>query len=214
VTRGGIKTLIQAAGHGTDTDAAQNAAIEASLNELAQLKDWSWLEAQSASATIAVGDRSVNALPTDISTVTDVRIEFGTDYIEELFFMESGELLERSHLDRDNGVPMYWTWYNNELLIHPRPDKVYVVTLDYKMTPTPPPDDGWVPPFDAQHHMVLAWGALRWLSFRQRDWNAYNAASSEYRLAIRAMMSDDESAKPARNVPHWRGWGLVKRAGS
>lgn len=209
MTRADIKTLLQAAGYATDTDTAQNAAIDAAFREVAGSRNWGWLQA-TATPTLTVGSNVLTALPTDLAMPTEVRIEFGTDFIEPLKFLDYDELNDKIHKYRENDVPVQWSWYNNTIYIWPRPDKAYTVTLDYYSIPVGPTGDSWVPPFDSDFHQILAWGALRWLSFRERDWWAHMTADQEYRQLLREMESADARGSESAVVGKWAGWQRVK----
>lgn len=210
MTRAEIKTLIQAAGHGTDTDAAQNEAIRAAFNELAGMRQWSWLETVQTDATTTIGDNTVDGLDTDINTVNEVFLTLGSDAYAPLIRIDSAELLRKANEDTVNDVPIWYAEYDGGLLVHPRPNQAYTVTVHYIQVPAEPSGDAWVPPFDANFHYVLAWGALRYLSFRQRDWSAYNMATAEFRMGVREMAQADNRGSDSDRVEPWDGWSLVK----
>jgi hypothetical protein len=210
VTRGDIKTMIQAAGHGTDTDSAQSQAIQEAFQEVVGRRTWTWNEAVSTTATVAIGDNSVNNMPTDIDFIDDVFLEVGADYKAPLTRMDAQELLSRAHEDRVNDIPLYYTEYEGSLLLHPRPVAAYTITIHYHKVPALPTTDAWVPPFPEAYHEVLAFGALRLMAYRQRDWQAYSVADATYRMILRDMETSDRRGEQSDSVEPWDGWTLVK----
>jgi hypothetical protein len=144
--RSDIKTALQALGYGTDTDTQQNEAISSTVRRVAGMHRWPWQELHVATGALAVGASTVTSVPTDVLHLDSVRAESGTNYIEPAW-MNAQDLRSALHIDRDNGVPENWTRHAGSVLVYPRADLAYTITMDYVKIPTVPAADGTELPF-------------------------------------------------------------------
>lgn len=184
---GQLRTALQTKGYGTDTATAQTAMLNSVYRRVAGLHRWPWLEVQDVSITTTVGDSDYSlAALTTLAHIDAVRIEKGTDR-PELEYLEPQDFRDLEHVDRDNGVPLYWTYAASELRLWPAPDQAYTVTIDYIKRTTDLSADADSPLFDSQYHDVLVWGAIAEMAFRERDWSAKNFADAEYRQRLMEM---------------------------
>lgn len=210
--RAAIKTLIQAGGYGSGVqdEAAQDQAITAALLELASDRDWSWLEA-SATGTLTVGDEEVPS-PADLAYPRAVRLSLAGDGFDPLEEMGADHVVHYLHIDDGTDNPDRWAWYHKTIIVYPRPDLAYTYVLDYIKEPdlTAFDTDLESPDFATQFHVVLAWGAMRWLATRQRDWTAKAAYDAEWAAAKLSFANADIPAQSDR-VAHWPGWGTVEQ---
>jgi hypothetical protein len=205
--RSDILTLIQAAGHGTDTAsvAAQNKAIDAVYLEIAAEREWSWL------FMTTTGNMTVNATtitkPADLVVPKGVFPSFGTLTYEPLTELSAEEMRVNQHLDLGTGLPAWWAWVNRTIAIWPRPDIAYAYRLDYIKEPetTSFDDPSDAAPWNKQFHALIAWGALRWLAFRQRDQAGYGIAAAEY-TAAKLNFAQADRWGDQQNVKQWAGW--------
>lgn len=175
-----LRTALQAKGYGTDSATAQTELINSVYRRLAGRRRWKWTEAQNTSI-VTVAGTSAYALTgiTDFLHPDAVRIEVGTEYLP-MEYMDYEELRDRQHADRDRGVPEFWTIGRGQLLLWPTPERVYTVTVDYTKDPPDLSADGDTPIFPATYHDILVWGAIKEISFRQRDWGAHQYATKEF----------------------------------
>lgn len=209
-----IRNLIQAAGYGADVPSvlAQDLAISAVLIDISQERDWSWLRATDGTKTLTVGS-AVVPLPTDIDIPIALRISFGGVGFEPVEQSEGAEVQRLLHLIQDVGQPTRWNWFEGGVWVEPRADKAYDVDLDYIKTPVidsvTPFTDTEAMPFTLRFHTVVAWGAIRYLAFRQGDQAKYAIANAEFTAAKLKMERRDRS--PAQSVvQHWPGWQPIE----
>lgn len=213
-----IRVLIQAAGYGTDTAsvAAQNQAISAAFMELQAERKWSWLRARSSAITLTAGSETVSlASVTDLAVPLAAYLKDGSSAAYDLEKVDPDTL--QRNLDLDLPVarnrPTQWAWVRNTVLVYPRPDKAYTVTLDYVKgvaeTSFDATDEALPTGFDPRFAVIIAWGAIRWLARRQRDEPTYQAASSEWARAKQQFEQEDQP--PGQDqVRDWSGWNVVR----
>jgi hypothetical protein len=209
VDRAAIKTLIQAAGYGADTQSvtAQEQAISAVLLELAAERQWSWLH-KTSTGVLVVGDEEV-PLPADFAYPLKVSladsVTGGYDPLQEL---DADHVTHYLHIDDGTDLPDRWAFHQRTVVLYPRPDRAYTYVLEYIKEPTATDfdTDGESPDFPNQFHPLMAWGAMRWLATRQRDWSAKAAYDAEYERAKLNFSQADRRGDPDR-VVHWPGWG-------
>lgn len=210
--RSAIRTLIQAAGYGTSTDAvaAQNQAITATLLELSGERSWSWLR-ESYATTLLVGNPAC-PLPTDIDFPVEIRLSFAGIGYNPIEKSEGTEVQRLLQLDGTVGQPTKWNWFERAVWVNPRPDIAYDVDLDYIKVPdlTTFDTDAEVPPFSLRFHAVLSWGAIRYLAIRARDGATAAIASAEYANAKLKMERADHDIDDQRHVDHWIGWATLE----
>jgi hypothetical protein len=174
-----LRTSLQAKGYGTDSATAQTEMINSVYRRLAGKRRWPWMEAQATTATIAGTTNYSVAAITDWLHPDAVRIEISTEY-PVLQYVDPQELRSLAHSDRARGVPQYWTYARGQLHVWPAPDRAYTLTIDYTKDPPDLTADADTPVFAATYHDVLVWAAAKEITFRQRDWGAYQYAKQEY----------------------------------
>lgn len=189
MTRGTLKTALQALGYSTDTDTAQNEAVAAAVRRVAGIKRWPWQESTSAAATIAVGGSALSALPANFLHPDAVRITFGSE-TSSLDWVQPQEIRQALHLDQLKGLPYWWTYYAGQVLVYPRADRLYTATLDYVSKPAAITADSDTLPGPDNYHDLYKWLAAEHLAFRERDWNAYNAARAQRAEAMGEMTAE------------------------
>jgi hypothetical protein len=205
--------LIQAAGYGTDTQSAN--AIDDALNaawlEVASEREFSFLHARNTANSLTIGSE-VTPLPSDIAVPKHIRLSTAT---ESHTLQEVDARTVQDRLDADlpttTGVPMEWAWVRQTVLVWPRPDKAYSVAFEYIKTPDPGDFDaaGEAFPFiDDRFAPVLAWAAIRWMAFRQRDQVFYGIAKQEYEQA-KANLSASDRRGEQKHVAEWDGWSVL-----
>jgi hypothetical protein len=207
VDRAALKTLIQAAGYGTTTadTNAQDKALDAVLLELSAEREWSWLFV-TASGTMTVNATTISK-PADLVVPKGVFPSFGTTKYDPLTELSAEEMRINQHLDVGTGLPAWWAWVDRTIAIWPRPDIAYAYRLDYVKEPDTAGFSAGTdsPPFSKLFHPVMAWGAIRWLAFRQRDLWSYWNATDEYKQAKLNFSQADRSGDQL-SVKQWAGW--------
>lgn len=207
MTRAELKTSIQALGYGTDTDTAQNEAINSTIRRVEGYKRWPWQETESTAITLALAAKTLASVPADVLHVDAVRLQSGTDEYEPEF-KPAQEVRRLLHLDRDNGTPRYWTKYAGSILIYPRADRAYTGTLDYVKDPADLSADGNSPLVPATYHDVIKWGSVAQLAYRERDWQAVDHADKMYAIAFAEMNAavgvlERQNASHVKRSGHW-----------
>jgi hypothetical protein len=140
-----------------------------------------------------------------------VRLSLGVTY-EPLGEASADDLRTWLHNDLVSDVPVAWAWVDRQVKVYSRPNLAYGVTLDYVRVPDAADFDtgAELPPFEGRFHALLAWGAMRWLAFRQRDQVSYGIASTEWTNGINKFTRQDRSGQPTRVVatgsPNPVGW--------
>lgn len=207
VTEAALQAAIQAKGYGTDSATAQVEAIKSAWRRVLGLRRWPFLEA-TATTTATVGSETVSlAAITDLARVEAVRLTIGTEGYGDLTFVERGRLRNWLASDRDQATPDAWTFHAGAVLLYPRPERAYTVTIDYKKRPA---YNGSDIVFPEGYEDVLVWGAITELSFRQRELNGYADAQFKDRLSE---MIDDyglEQRQGSREVGHSSVWYEVR----
>ena len=173
-----LRTALQTRGYATDTATQQTELLNAVYREIAGVRRWDWMEA-TTTAPCVVGTETVTPVATDILAVDALRILSGTSYYL-LDYEPPQQFKERSYVDRDVGTPQYWTYSQGAYRLWPRPDKTYTVDIDYVKDPADLSADGDTPLLPATYHDLLIWGAVRDITFRERDWNGNNVATKRF----------------------------------
>jgi hypothetical protein len=207
MTRAEIKTSVQALGYGTDTDTAQNEAINSTIRRIEGFKRWPWQEVESTAITLAIAAKTLAGVPADLLHVDAVRLVNGTTKYEPIF-RSPQEVRRLLHNDTDNGTPRYWTKYAGSIYIYPRGDAAYTGTLDYIKDPTDLTADGSSPILPATYHDCVKWGVVAQLAFRERDWAAAGQAEKMYALSFAEMnaaigLRERQNATHITRSSHW-----------
>lgn len=186
MNRADLRAAIRALGFETDTDSAQNEAIKQADRRINAIQRWRWLESTTAALTIAQGATDVSALPADFLHPDAMRVEVtGAEY--DMKYKAPQEVRQLLHLDRDEGVPLYWTFYNGTISVYPRADAQYTVALDYMKSPPGLNVDTDSPPAPALYHDVWVWAAVSFLAARQRDWSFHQFAERQFEQRLADM---------------------------
>lgn len=207
VTEADLQASIQAKGYGTDSATAQAVAIKSAWRRVLGMRHWPFLEASQA-LTATTGSETVSlAAITDLARVEAVRLTFGTEGYGKLDFVERGRLRNWLGDDRDQGAPTCWTTHAGALLLYPRPERAYTVTVDYKKRPA---YSAAAIDFPEEYQDVLVWGAVSELTFRQRELNGY--AEQQFQDRLREMIGDYfiEQRQGTREVGHSDVWAEVR----
>lgn len=213
--RSEVRALIQAAGFATDTQsvAAQDFAISAVVAEISSEREWSWLQT-TATGTLTIGSENITE-PTDMVVPKSFKIKTTSaaySPLEEVTAESIDESVWTTSVPAPaaQGVPDRWAYRNNQVVIYPRPDAAYSYELTYVKEPTLDFDGtfaaGETIPFTPdQFHVVIAWGSIRWLALRARDYALYDRASAEYQRSKSQLEGQDRRGEP-RYVKEWDGW--------
>jgi hypothetical protein len=182
-----LQTSIQALGYEADSAAPQIEFINQFKRRVEGLRRWDFLERENTTLVTAVGSTTVNlAGVTDLRDIDALRIADGTNYYL-LKYLPQQAFSDRAHLDRDNGVPQYWTWANNTLSVYPRPDLVYTVTMEYlKYSPDLAVGTD-VPSWPLPYHDILVFGPASSMAIRQRDQSLYGICYGQYKERLDEM---------------------------
>lgn len=210
-----LRTIIQTAGHGTDTAsvAAQNSALQQAFYEVWTRRAWTWRRATAAPVAVVGNQALTTAAITDLAYPVKLRISESGIFLGDVEAIRPEVIEDYLAHDTGTGPPTYWSWSNQQVIVYPRPDKVYTVSMVYIKQPAKTlfDDDTDSIPFPEQYHPVLAWVALRILGFRQRDPTQYNIAKAEAEAFLTQMEREDSRAEQGQtSVVHWAGWDLVK----
>lgn len=207
VTEAALQTAIQAKGYGTDSATAQVEAIKSAWRRVLGLRRWPFLEA-AATTTATVGSETVSlAAITDLARVEAIRLTIGTEGYGDLRFVERGQLRNWLTSDLDQATPYAWTLHAGAVLLYPRPERAYTVTVDYKKRPTYNAADILFP---EDYQDVLVWAAISELTFRQRELNGYAEAQFKDRLGEMIVDYGLEQRQGSREVGHSSIWYEVR----
>lgn len=185
VTEAALQALIQDQGYGTDTATVQARAIQSTWRRVLGMRRWAFLDA-TANVTATTGSETVSLSSiTDFGRIKRVRIISGTDRYDALDYRTSGEIRDLLSENADQCAPEYWSLWAGAVLLFPRPDKAYTVTIDYVKKPAYSTTDIVFP---EMHQDVLVWGAVASLAYRQREYTAAAYAQNEYQSRLQEMI--------------------------
>lgn len=183
---GQLRTSLQTKGWETDTATIQTEALNAAYRRVVAYKRWPFMEAEgTVTATVGQGNVSLAALTTLLS-IDSIRLASGTQY-PEVSYRDPETVKAALHADRDNGTPVWWTYYDDQLWLYPRPDLAYTVTVQYILDPPDLSADGDTPIIPAAYHDLLVWGAISDIAFRERDYTGQAVADQKYARLLREM---------------------------
>lgn len=218
-----LRTAIQQRGYASDTATAQTELLNSVYRRLSGMRRWPWLETGTAGLVTIVGQSAYNLLSTvpDFLHVDAVRLEIGTEYYD-LEYEREQDFRSLQHTDRTNGIPSLWTLRGRaDLNLHPRPDRVYTVTVDYLKDPPDLLSDSDQPLVPATYQDILVWGAIVELAYRERDWQGVQVADANYGQRLLDMMLEygltqrQTSTQVVQSGTYdhldertWRQWGI------
>jgi hypothetical protein len=185
VTETGISTAVQAEGYGGAADlAATPTILQGVWRRVLALRRWPFLEA-TQNLTAVVGSETVSTTPiTDFSQIDAVRLSFGSEGYDPDFVPAQRIRALLTQNAQATGTPVYWSEYQGSILLYPRPERAYAVTVDYTRRPT---YDPLAIVFPDQHQDVLVWGVIVRKAYRQRDWQGMQFAQEQYREHLEEM---------------------------
>lgn len=214
--RPALRALIQTYGHGTSAAdlVAQNTALTAAYFDLAGRAPWSWRRKKATTPVLTIGSEILGSLPADFQYPLGLRLSNASAGLERLEYRMPEDIDEDLALDTGTGWPIYWSWRNGQVIVFPRPDAAYTVSLDYIRTlaTTEFDDDTDVLPFPEQYHPIVADLARAILAGRQRDWAQKGDAAADAERKILPMLREDKRGTQTHVQP-WGGWRLVKGSG-
>lgn len=214
MTRDDLRAIVQAAGHGSDAAsvAVQNSLLKVAFYEVWNRRAWLWRRA-TAVPTVAAGDNTLNALPSDMAYPIRLRLSLSGVDIGDVDPIRPEVLEDYAAHDTGTGAPAYWTWKDGAVYLYPTPDQVYTASLTYVRSTAEVSfdDDTDVIPWDEEFHPVLAWITISYLGLRQDNPTRYNVARAEAdKLLLRMEQADSRERIDQTSVIHWPGWDLVK----
>ena len=214
MTRDDLRGIIQAGGYGTDAGAVavQNSLLKVAFYEVWNRRAWLWRRA-TAVPTVAIGDSTLNGLPTDMAYPIKLRLSLNGIDVGDVDPIRPEVLEDYQAHDTGTGAPAYWTWKDGAVSLYPTPDQVYTASLTYVKSTAEVQfdDDTDVIPWDEEFHPVLAWIALAYLGVRNDNPTRYNIARAEAdKLLLRMEQADSRERVNQTSVVHWHGWDMVK----
>lgn len=199
---------IQAKGYGSDSESAQFVAVQAELRRIYGLRRWKWLDATGTLTTTVDNDLVATTSLTDLRAIDAVRVSYGTTEYDDLEWMPTQQLRDLSHAERESATPRYWTQLGSAIRLHPRPERVYTLTVDYGKLPALPTVAGSTMVLPDQYLDVVVWAGVRDLAFRQRDWTGQAAAKTLHDEVLTEMIREDslEQRQSPTTVQHSSFW--------
>ena len=188
-----LRLSLQQKGYGTDTATAQTSMLNSVYRRIVGMRRWWFLDRYNDTSLSAVVGQQAYTLTSisDLLHIDAVRLEFGETRLPGLAYLQPLKFAEIAHLDHDNGEPRYWTLVNSFLQLYPRPDKAYQIYLDYVKDPPDLVADDDLPVIPLAYSDALVWGAIRELTFRERDTEGWALANTEYATRIADMTHQD-----------------------
>lgn len=198
-------------------DSVATATIEAAVQEARRrvLTDarWSFAEASNQSLVTTAGTQGVSTTGiANLGWIDNVAIyDTTSDIYDPLPYGEFPvyqELIDGARLTgAARGRPYFWTRRVGGIIFYPTPDRAYTVIIDYHLNAVDITTTDTVIP--DQHRDLVVWAAVAVLAFRQRDYQAAQAADQMYSKVLlpRAIAQDrvDQTQAPTRiKTGYWR----------
>jgi hypothetical protein len=194
---GQLKTSVQARGFAADTVTSQVEMVNSVYRELYSMREWWWLEASSSAVATVIGTQAYTPSPTTFQTIKRVwLVSAGVEI--PLEYLPPHDLRKRTNDNDSNARPKYWSFFNAQIQLYPVPEAVYTIGYDYISRPADLAADGDTPVIPSQYHDVMVWGAVAELSFRERNYEAYNVARTRYVEKLQSMMAFDDQLSQYR----------------
>lgn len=171
---------LQARGYGTDNEATQTLLLDVAWSRFQNLRRWKFLET-TEQVVLAASDTNIDLtvdLTGNVKHLDAVRI---VDK-EPPRFLPVQEFYDRTR-DTATGTPRFWTRRADELLFWPTPTESLTLNIDYialspaLSTLNPAVDDIPIP---TPYEDLLVLDAIKEIAFRERDWDARQAAHDAY----------------------------------
>ena len=182
-----LQTELQARGYNTDTTAVQTAAINAGLRDVSNWRRWPWDEG-SGTVALVIGTHTYTP-PVLMLEPDSIRIAIGSETYD-LDYLDSDELLDLQADDISNGIPEFWTYRNQKLIFWPTPDRAYTATVQYSSGATKLVNGSDVVNLPDNFINPVIWAALKHLAYRERDWDAMDAADRQFNQTITRASAD------------------------
>lgn len=184
-TLGDYKLLVSDLGY--DNILAQNVnvlvrAINGGRRDVVDERRWPFLHQSNSGVVLALNASSV-AIPLGMRHVDSVRAE-ATGIELELVHKPLQVVLEKLHLDRVAGQPCFWTRRAGNILVYPKADRQYTLSVEGAASPADLVNDVDVDVLPEEAKWAVAWAAAVRLAFRQRDPASLQAAKTEYAQAL------------------------------
>lgn len=187
------KTAVTARGYDAVTAApAILDAINGARHDVLDHRNWSFLEASASLATVAGTATVALTSITDLLRVDAVRLSLsGAAY--PVSYLPPQQFKDRRQEDLlSRAAPSYWTIYDDVLNLWPVPDQAYTVTVDYTAKPADLAGDADTCPIPSNAKDTVAWGAAKYLAFRQRDPAAMQLAEAQFERGLARLARNDE----------------------
>lgn len=187
-----VRDSVQAKGYSLDTaPAVQNSMINSIYRRIIGERRWWFLRyPDNQSLTTTPGDPEVPLFIDGLLHIDAIRLSSGSERYE-VDYADPQDLRTAEHLDDATGPPEFWSRFGSIVRLYPTPDKAYTVHTDYVIDPDDLVNDSDVSVIPLAYLDVLVWGAIKDLTFRERDMDGYSVASNEYETILRAMRHQD-----------------------
>jgi hypothetical protein len=210
VTLGELKSIIQAEGYDTDTNAVQTTMIRDVLRRLYGMRRWKFLATESSAFSATVANQGI----VDFSTLgrglqlDSVRIAYSPTDPQDLDPQDLEAVLDNRHLDPAPGAPQLWAKQGDKVVVWPIPDQSYTLKLLWYGLTTLPTADGDSILWPETHLDVIVYGVVQRLARRQRDWTGYDRAKIDFTEALMEQFRDEsvDQRQVADHVKSWDGW--------
>lgn len=206
MTRAQIRTAVKERGYAGSNDSTITEAIASAYRRILGMYRWSFLRASIVITPVNVGVSSItiSSAIADFGHLIAVHLTYGGNTYPLTWLPYEEFISERRNLSAstfESGEFGYWTRSGDQLLFDLATDRVVDVTVFYTKRHELD-DDADEPLFSALYHDVLVWAALKDIAYRERDWIAYDRASTEYSTIMQSMVGEYgvEQNQAAREV--------------
>lgn len=206
-----IQDEVLSYGYGENDRARVRMWINAAYRDIASRARWAWTQ-----ASIAVATTPGQPFVTLSSSI---------DYWGRLRPAESGVVVPQfvdwqgfnndfivvAPDDLADGMPSYYSLWNDAIYFNPVPDDVYQYTAECWATPVDLSADTDEPQIMQTDRAVLVVGALKHASARDKDWNAYSRWENQYEGMVAKMRakSNMKQTETPRRIPMPEEYGGV-----
>lgn len=199
-------------GYGTDDNTRIDNAINMAQEDIAsRVEKWAWLE-DVVNVSTTAGVQTI-AIPAAVRTVG--RLRPVTDNTPAPRFTDwddfsLGYFNRQAESTTMVGTPYNYSLYNGNIVFDAIPDAVYTYALQYYGRTTTLTADGDTPILPAEDHDTLVYGALMFLTARDKDPQMMGYWQQMYEGKVRSMrtknkMNQSESVKKIAMPGHYYG---------
>ncbi len=157
--------------------------------------DWSWMRRRFGPVAMTAGVDSYTATAFGISrfgewlqdrsgfrTFAIYDPDQGTAQTRAMDQISYDSWIERwGRGDHPSQMPVEWAISpTREILVGPKPDKAYMISGEYRISPQELSADGDVPEMPAQYHRVIIPRAIRLASSSDEAWNSLQDKTNQY----------------------------------